>query len=76
MKRLRICQAFGLLTLFFAHTVMAQGPDEGPAPPPPAAPINEWVPIMFILAVVFVYFFLQKQNDKSILKTNYNERKK
>ena len=70
MRRLQIWQVFGLLALFNAYPVMAQGPDdEGPAPPPPAAPINEWLPFMFVVGVVLVYFILHKQRNLIIFKT-------
>lgn len=39
--------------------------DDGPDPPPPSAPINDWIPIAAVGAILFVgrkYHMAQKAN--------------
>lgn len=42
--------------------------DEGPDPPPPSAPINDWIPIAAVGAVLFVgrkYYTMQKGSSNN-----------
>lgn len=47
-------------------TVFAQATDEGPEPPPPSTPINDWIPYV-VVAVVFlvlVKFYAQTRKTR------------
>ncbi|MFN7776298.1 hypothetical protein [Flavobacterium sp.] len=70
MRQLQIWQAVGLLLFFNSYPLLAQGPeDEGPAPPPPAAPIDQWVPYVVLVTLIWVFFFLARKKKRLTLKT-------
>lgn len=59
---MRISKKFWFLSLFVllnVASIAAQATDEGPEPPPPA-PINQYVIIASIIAVVMAFAFFSK----------------
>lgn len=53
VKKIRFLLCFCML--FAAVNIFAQGgPDPPPTEDPPATPINDWVPFIFVAGVLFV----------------------
>ena len=85
MKKLKILSLTLVLCLIYTVNVHAAVPQdnneteavnagsdpvEGPVPPP-TVPINQGVPIVFALGVVFVYSKLQKQKQNVFINIWY-----
>ncbi len=74
VMKIRTCHlklGFTLICYFLCFSVFAEngpsGPDEFEIEPPPAAPINDYIPHVLVLtSVLGYYYFSKKQNVKTL----------
>ena len=56
------------LLLISGYTVQAQNAPPPPTPPPPCTPIDNWIPVLFVVGLLIAFYKFKNIQLKKTLK--------